>query len=338
VRLRINDNLGAPMQIECKTLYNLLRMNWLRHPAIMVEPWQVDDYRAMQIESIFQRLAAEEIYLDRVSFLALAGETDTPEDCTEALLVDLPMDPSTHDKIYLLIFELWRRFVPEKQCLSIFCDELDQQIDLYDRGKISETGTIQDILDNLVVILDENADQGVNPCEAFASVSKLCAHDLETFLYDFIADQLDRHNYTYAAELLDDFKAYVQEIKWFELLHARLIAATDQAQLGLIIQEIMEWAKEQPDLEFNFELLSILALGGGKDLFLSLVKQSLPLLRTEDDFRDLLAISADFLQGLDYDSKELIVQGIVKKRSGIASERPFDHKSSDVNGLLEALK
>ena len=47
-------------------------------------------------------------------------------------------------------------------------------------------------------ILDENVDEGVPPEQALQLISTYCANDIETFLYDFISEQIDEDNETYA--------------------------------------------------------------------------------------------------------------------------------------------
>ena len=105
------------MQIERRALYNLMRLNWLHNPSMPVEPWQVDDYRSMPLETVFERLRFHDIDFDRNLFTELANEYDTPEQFTDAVLADVDTDTVTQDQVYLLIFELWRRLLPEKPML-----------------------------------------------------------------------------------------------------------------------------------------------------------------------------------------------------------------------------
>ncbi len=58
-------------------------------------------------------------------------------------------------------------------------------------------------------------------------VSDGCANGLETFLYDFVSDQLDEGMVSYAAELVDGFYQYVSDTKWFDFLRARIAVETD---------------------------------------------------------------------------------------------------------------
>lgn len=325
------------MQIERRTLYNLLRMNWLNDPSLLVEAWQVEDYRELPLESIFNRLREKGIYLDRVSFTAMAENLDTPEDLTDELVVDTEYDALAQDQIYLLVFEIWRRLVPEKLCLSVFCDELDYLINLYDRDELLDAEAIQDVLANLEIILHENTDQGENPHTVFESICLRCANDLESFLYDFITDQIDNKNFAYASELVDTFSQFVRDIKWFDFLHARVIANSDPAQSNLFIRDIVHDALESPDLEFNLEVLSFLAEEEKKELFIPLLKQTVPLLATEEEFQDLLNSYAEFLHRLDYEEEEKTLQKIIKKRAHIHPEAPLDRQSPHLAEVLKLL-
>ena len=250
------------MDIERRALFNSLRMNWLENPHIRVYPWQVEDYRALSPEEIFTRLSKNDIYLDRIAFCALAETSDSPEELCDGLLKDMDLDRPEQDQIYLLVFELWRRFVNEKPCLSIFCDELDTQIFAYDHAQVIHPENIQDIIANLEVILDENTDAGANPVAVFETISHCCANDLEAFLYDYIAEQIDIHNYSYASDLLDGFGKYVKDTSWFDFLRARLLSYTDPESADVIIQKLAQDVKKQKDLDLGLEVLAFLAKGG----------------------------------------------------------------------------
>lgn len=308
--------------METKTLYNLLRMNWLREPALAAEPWQVADYRHMTPEQLFQGLARLDIHLDRANFVALAEEVDTPEELTEHLIADMPLEAAEHDQIYLFLFELWRRFVPEKLCLSIFCDELDHQIDLYDREELSDFEMLQDVLSNFVIILEDNTQAGEDPKQVFESICERCAHDVESFLYDFISDQLDSKNVAYATELLEDFGIYWRETNWLELLKARCELFSDVLKGNHLVRQLMKRYAAQPDLEFNMELLAGLIQGGERELFALLVDQTLPLLHHEEEFQDLLAICVEYFHFSDDDQLEMLFQKMLEERSKVTLEKP----------------
>lgn len=320
--------------ISTRALYNLLRLNWLRDSSQQVEPWQVEDYRLLPLEILFQRLTLQGIHLDKRLFLQFAEETDTPEEMTEQLLQHSEVDETTHDQVYLVVFELWRRLIPEKPSLSIFCDELDHQITLYDTGEIANPETIEDTLSNFQVILEEHADDGGDPVELFETISHACANDLESFLYDFIAEQIDGNNISYASELLDAFSDCVSEVDWFDFLKAQVLSRSDPAAAQTILQQLIDDASS---LEFNLEILSFLVLTGDYKDFVRLVKKTVPLLVSEEDFQDLLTLCIDFYHQLDEDETEKAIQTILKMRSGRDLQKTFVQTDTDVSKLFKAM-
>lgn len=326
------------MDANCRTLYNSLRMNWLLDSTIEVEPWQVEDYRALTTEQLFERLKLQDVDLDKNTFHSLADQFDTPEELTLQLLSTRDDDEMTQDQIYLIFFELWRRLLPEKTCLSIFCDELDYQIYLYDHGKTENIETLQDAIANLQVILNENLDEGTDPIEAFQAISHACANDLETFLYDYIAEQIDLGHESYASELLDDFSDYVTDPKWFDFLRARLTGSSDPEVAFEMIHELMKVAEKSKDLEFNFELISLMIEQGGHDDFLKIIKITIPLLKCEEDFQDLLTATADFYHRLDREDIENQIQNILKRRNQKRFDLAINKNDSDILELGKILK
>ena len=125
------------MQLRDIALYNLLKINWLEDPSIDVEAWQVEDYRKISYEELFERLEKLGISLTQESFFIYSENVSTPEQLLEFLWIH-DDEAKEYDQAYLIIFELWRRLLPEKQSLSIFCDELDYRIELYDKKKLED--------------------------------------------------------------------------------------------------------------------------------------------------------------------------------------------------------
>lgn len=324
--------MGNSMQIERKALYNLLRMNWLNDPQMDVETWQVEDYRALTLEDLFHRLSQKGFYLEKTSFIAYANECDTPEELTENFIEDEVSSAKEQDQIYLIIFELWRRLVPEKPCLSVFCDELDHQIYLHDKGE-SSSERLQDTLTELQVILDEHADRGIDPFEAFQAVTAGCANDIETFLYDFVSEQIDTNNFLYAADLLDAFTPYIEEKKWFTFLRSRLLTASDDPTSNQILKELIQNHIKDRDLEFNLEILASMVQQGNASLFYHLTEKTIPLLKTEGDFQDLLTLCSDFHHFLDNEEEEKKLQDLLKSRSKNHLEANFNEKEAAVTSL-----
>lgn len=319
-----------------KSLFNLLRMNWLIEPFPDVADWQIEDYRTLTIDQIFKRLEQDELRLDVETFLAYAENSETPEELTNVLTEGVE-ETATQDRIYLLIFELWRRLLPEKPCLSIFCDELDYYIGLYDAGELESLEPLEDTLINLKAILEENTDLGNPPPEVFQTVSEACANDLEDFLYDFIADQIDQGNDSYATELLDIFYPYIHELRWFDLLRARVVALTDPQKVHQLLHKIVEEAEKDPDLAFNLEVLSFMVQGGEREALIELVEQTLSLIATEEELHDLLTTCADYYQRLDYEWEEGALQKLIANRQKRKKDEPVSREDPVFADLIKIL-
>lgn len=311
------------MQLERRALYNSLRLNWLSDPTLKVESWQVEDYRTLNFELLFERLEKFQIHLDKQTFQLYAENVDSPEDLTDELLLDTYLENENQDEVYLLVFELWRRLVTDKKSLSIFLDELDHQIYLYDTGQSKSSEAVQDALEELAIILDENIDSGVDPVSIFETMSASCANDLESFLYDYTSEQIENENYIYSSELLDNFSDYVPEAKWFEFLRIRIQAVHDTIGANQAIRKLIHEYSKEEDLEFNLEILSFIAKSGEYDIFINLLKKSIPLLEIEDDFFDLVTLSIEYFERLDLDMKKQQLETLLKSRFKINPEAKF---------------
>lgn len=323
--------------IERRALYNLLRMNWLTDPTMAVEPWQVEDYRSLPTATLFERLAKFSIQLDKSSFQAYADESESPEDLADTLSSDLQLKSDAEDQIYLLVFELWRRLTPEQPALSILCDELDYQIYSYDQGTLVNTTDLPDALNNFIEILEENVDQGIKPTEAFQLISTYCANDLESFLYDFISEQIDEDNFSYVHDLIDDFTPFLSDNKWFNLLRARFLGHSNLKAVHNILQDLIENHLNEDNLEFNIELLAFCVEIGDYPTFKTILKQSLNLIHTEEDYQDILHICEDYLHRLDAETEEAQIHSTLKKRATIPLDKKFSSSEEELNQIRALL-
>ncbi|MGE5196209.1 MAG: hypothetical protein ACM3JI_02640 [Anaerolineae bacterium] len=302
------------MHIRGKALYNLLSLSWREDSTLQVQRWQVENYRALSLEEIFKRLKALDIVLSKESFLLYAESCSSPEELTEFLWVK-ENDHEQQDQAYLLLFELWRRLVKDKQPLSIFCDELDDRIDLYDRKALASDDGVQEILAELEDVLDRHVDQGEKPKEVFSILSQSCAHDLETFIYDYIVDQIDQGHELYASELLDGFAEYVEDEKWFAFLRVRLFFSSDAEEGSRLLKGLLEQVQEEPDVDLAFEMASFLVHAGDEALFWQTASLIFESLKTEADFQELLAVISDYFRRRDQDQEHQNVQAIIARRA-----------------------
>jgi len=313
--------------IQTKALYNLLRLNAKENPNQEVDPWALEDFRKLPVEAIFGRLASLNIRLDRSSFVSFSDECDSPEELVE-LLLDEETESKVADHVYLLLFELWRRLLPEKQSLSIFCDELDRRIEEYNNDTLTSDEPIQDGLANLLEILEEHADQGMAPKEAFRSISDYCGNDLECFLFELINSLLDEGNQGYARELLEEFEPYVQDPLQFEFLAARLFSFTD---IGETNRRLAHLLKKNLEPELLFEIVQLLVASGDHHLFQAAIKKLLPELKTEEEFQDVLDLAADYFSRLDQEEREAAILALKKNRQNASME--LSPKDPDLHKL-----
>ena len=324
------------MSLETKALYNLLRMNYAQDPSIPCEKWQIEDLRVVPTETLFDRLTKSEIHLDKDSLGLYAKEVDSPEELADLLLGE--QDPKLHDQIYLLLFELWRRLLVERQSLSIFFDELDHRIELYDVQTSQSDEMIQDALSNLADILEENLDAGGKPTKIFADVSNYCAHNLMDFIIDYIIGVLDSGNSVYASELIEDFAPFASEPVWFDFLRAYLTALSDPEEANRLITKMLSRDKDL-DVELLLEILRFQVSFGERLVFISVIKKVLPLLQKEEEFHDLIELSAEYFHRRDREDLEKVMFQLLserKKTSGAISS--VDPAILAVKKLIDTLE
>ena len=320
------------MTYQGRALYNLLQMNLKSNPSLEVEGWQVEDYRTLSEEELFERLEKEEIFIDPDNFLLYVKECDSPEDLADCLYLE--EDYEKHEKVFLPVFELWRRLAPHKQSLSIFVDEFDHLIERYEEGDLESEEDLQGALESFQSILDDNVDEGGEAREGYHFFSSYSCHDLEVFTFEYIAHQIDVENDLYANELLDGFSPYVDNKRWFDLLKARLVSAVDEKEGKVMILHLLESLKEEPELYLLFETLHYLIYVEETDLFRSVYYQVIEEIKTEEDLRELMMLTAEYLNAIDREEEEAIVSKLIEEQKG----KNLQEKLEMPNLSLERLK
>ncbi len=322
------------MELRGRALYNFLRISWLEDPSAKVNPWQIEDYRALSQEELFSRLEKLGIVLDEPTFHAYAEGCDSPEDLVECLWIEEER-LDEQEQTYLLLFELWRRLLSQKQTLSIFCDELDQLIEAYDQGVLEDDERLEEALKDLEDILDETADLSGEPEAVFQDLSQFCAHDLHGFLYDYITDQIEEGKETYASELIDAFYEFLPDKKWFDLLKAWRFASMDLEELNRVAERLLEELLEEPDLDLLLEIAKFLVHRGDVRLFMCAVRHALPLLRNEEQFQQLLRLTAEYFRCLDKEEEEKRIHAFINKRMAHDLQKPLDPSDQALRHILE---
>lgn len=215
--------------MQIKALYNLLRQNWLADQTLQVEGWQVEDLREASSEELFARLRRFEISLDEQTFVLHAENNADPEDLIEYLWVQGEESP-LFDQAYLVVFELWRRLLPQKQALSIFCDELDHRITRYE--KLGDE-SVEEQVEELRRVIGENVAHGEDPQTLLGVISDYCAHDLEAFLYDYIVALIEQEKEGEAQALIEELYPCMTNQKGFDFLRTLLLSEGDEVEESL---------------------------------------------------------------------------------------------------------
>lgn len=295
--------------LQTKAIYNLLRLKKGEGKEISADSWALEDLRIVSLENLFLRLLSFGVHLDKEGFFHFAEECDTPEELFD-LLYPETLEEKQRDALYLLVFELWRRLLPEKPSLSIFCDELDHRLTLYEEGLLESDELIQDGLANLLEILEENLDAGIEAKEVFRCISSYFAHDLEDFLFEYISELLDAELSIYAAELIEAFFPFIQEEKNFAFLKARLLSFSDIHMANEAIEALL---KEDVDSFLLFEMIQFLSAAGEHELFKKAVKKALKKIETQEELFEILRWTCDYFRRLDEEKSEGIVLRLLEK-------------------------
>lgn len=295
--------------LQTKAIYNLIRLSIRQDPTIQVEAWAVEDLRSLQEEKLWERLEELEVRVNHEAFSRYAEECETPEELAD-LLVGEEAEAEYYDQVYLVLFELWRRLLPDRSSLSIFCDELDYQIEQLEVGveMVSPTA-IPQLLWGLRDVLQEHVQTGTDPSEGFEEVAQYSAHHLEGFLYDFVDQLIELGEREEATRLIAAFIPYLPEPAWFDLLEARLIYSEDPKEGRKHYSKLL---KEEIPLDPLFELSYGLLSLEEKNLFSEAMKKLLVGLETEDDLEEAIELAVDYFR---HQGDELNAQAVQKIRS-----------------------
>lgn len=287
-----------------------------------VEEWQVIDYRDLTLQDLFDRLSSLGLELNPDSFVAYSLDREDPEEFTKTILLPNEKD---REKVYPLIFELWRRLLP-RETISIFCDDLDHLIWEYEEDLLEDEEKLQIKIFELSDLLDGHVDTGYHARTIFKKIADFFACDLENFLYNYIYDQVDKGNTILASELLDNFYEYMESKRWFDFLRLKLLSGALTEDSTAMMARFLESLKEDPDVELYLELLRYLVKTGHNDLFKHTYLQVVPHLKTNDQFIEMLEILFDFFHFNDLAIKEETIKELIKEKASQAHSKKLSHK------------
>ncbi|MEX0961610.1 MAG: hypothetical protein WDZ28_01985 [Simkaniaceae bacterium] len=311
--MEFKKKLGVNMEFQGRALFNLLKIQSEEDHTLIAKPYQVENLRGLSTETLFDRLRKFGIHLDESAFHLYVENCETPEELADCLYLE--DDHELGELIYLLTFELWRRLTPEKESLSLFCDELDYQISLFDKEQLEDEEPLQALLDELETMLDEGVDGGLDDSEVLQTIEPYLAHDIETFLSDYILYLIENDQETYGSELIEGFYEYVKDKKWFDFLRLHSLYASDPHEAEMMLERLIGELKEDPDSDLLLALLDFLVPICESDLFYHTFSLATKQIKTESDFLELSEICRAYFNGLDSDEEEKMIATYLLKRS-----------------------
>lgn len=237
-----------------KGLLNALHAQALEYPQGL-PAFVLEDYRKWTSPQLFEFLKKRGWMLDRPSFVAYADSCESAEELLDLLAAEEELDRDSEDELYLVIFELWRRFAGRSQSPEIICDELDYQIQAYDEGSQVDD-KIEAALSHLVQFIQHETQKASEAQELFGLLNQMCAQDLEIFLFDFITDQAKAGALAYARELHTRFQNWVSKPLWWNFIAIHWIG-NDEA--SALLAHLLKQMDKQSDPDLVFEILSYLS-------------------------------------------------------------------------------
>ena len=315
------------MKLKTKAFINSIRLRRLLGEKVFCKDWQVEDLRYLSAGELLDRLHDLGLELDKEELARSFEMVDSPEGLCELLCAGFSQD--RYERAYLLLFELWRK-LSGRQTPSIFGDELDYRIFLYDSDEFFNDDLIQTALFTVEELLQKNVDAGATPKEAFLAFQKYLAHDLESFLYDYIHEQIENRNLIYAGELIESFYNCMSKPLWFDFLFAYLYLFSDIENSNDIIKMVVNELLLHPDFDLQMEVLRFMSRGGDGHLFLKLARTTLAMVGNEGELKDLLEIAAEYYRRFDRVELEQSILYLMQKRLENGVSRPVDRQDPDL--------
>lgn len=286
--------------IESRALYYTLRKSWEKNPDFEVEKWQVTDYQELDEPTLYEEVAVFAPALDSEQFLRYASMFDSPEDMALFFAEDHEDEPKKVDRFYCALFELWKRNVHDRVCVSIFCDKLDRLIDDYHIELEIDTALIDVCIDELLMLLKDYSDGLESKEEVFQALAQGCANDLEGFLIEYFSEQLDEGRREYVREWIDALVDFIDDKNFFTLLYSRSFITSDPIHARSILEQLVNRLSPVDDTDLYSEALDVAIEGGYTALVEDIAIEILSSTNSEEDISDLIESLQEFAEEVEY--------------------------------------
>jgi len=287
---------------ETKALYNSMRM--LREDEAIETTWKTRDWRVVDMNHLFDELRALGISVNKALFYQWATHCDTPEDLLEYLFLDEEIEEEQlqqeiKDRLYLTLFELWRRLVPEKRSLSTIADDIDHAIFAFDRESSMSFESVESLLEEWVRVIESMYDEGQSLSDVFRAIEPYFAHNVQEFIVDFILDALAHGHVDLVEPLFEKVRNYLTiEPLWTRIIDLKLHLRDDDIdelhkRLGELVAHIL--TTPQTGTAIFFSLCDIALDLDKEELFLRLLDRLLPHVQEREDIEIICDLLFDFV-------------------------------------------
>ena len=287
------------------------------------------DYRELSEGELFQMMHQLEIFFDRNSFVEFCQELDSPEEFSETL----SLEGDVSRKAYLIAFELWRRFIPENVSISLFCDELDRTIALYEKQR--DHSKLLMLLEQMVEILDRNDVSNADPQVIFKRLCLYVAHDLENVIYTYIDSQLSDSTSEAIINLLDHFMPYVKEKRALLFLKLKSMNEVFLEEKQCLMEYLTSSLQESINFSLSLAMLFYLIEKNQDDLFKELFSFLVYEVKEERGLVSLLDVLIAYHQHFGQSEKKKSVSEFMKNK--FTSEKKAKITKIQKNKVLSLL-
>lgn len=305
--------------------YNLLWLQKLRGLPVSAESWESKDYRKIPLETLWNELSSLSLYFNSESFTAFCAPLDSPEELIQILM---PEEGEEKNKVYLLIFELWRRLLPAKESVSIFADQLDRKIAAYEKYK--DDLELLSALNQVVDILESNTITDDPPEAIFERLCLYVAHDLESVIYTYIDSGLtDDSHLDSRLLLIDHFMPYVKDKSRLQFLRLKSMPVDFSYEREKLAEHIISSLQEKINIPLSIDLLFYFIEKRDKELFSEFFSFLISSVAEEKILVKLLDVLMEYHATFGRQEKQNQVYAFLQKHLDKNQEVDIAHTSKD---------
>ena len=332
-------------QFNPKSYYNELRYDWEDGEIAddAVEGWEVLNYREISDEELLEMLSNEGIDSNPAYLEELIADCESPEEATELLIAERNGSLEIPDRLYLIVFELWRRLFPERVTMSILCDNLDYMAEgqhTLNLMSLFNASTSEDTIDLFIEALEGSDLSKISPQERWDLIQSNCACDLESVISDYLLETVEADP-ELISEQYKALKPYLTESIELELVEALLIDPLNSEEKikRLNYVGMLFLAKKEEDvLYLGTLLLTYMNEYELPELFKKIALHILSAVKTPEELYPIIENCEDYFEITQNTyGGEFCHRCIDELQEAIADDEPVETLDEDIEKLRSLL-